>query len=82
MFRSVEYFAKGKYKVNMKISFNKIWTYLNNKGISEKRFQEMTGFDDDTMKKLESNDDMLRLDIIDRICKCLNCTLRDIVDTK
>ncbi len=66
----------------MKTSFNKLWTYLNSRRITKKEFKEITGFDDGTMQRLEHNDDMLRIDVIDRICRCLGCTLSDIMDTE
>lgn len=62
----------------MRISYNKLWKLLIDKGLNKTQLCEMTDISTNAMAKLGKNESV-QLDILIKICLVLNCKLDDIV---
>lgn len=65
----------------MAISYNKLWKLLIDKEMTKVKLREVTGMGPGTLAKLGKNQ-RVSLDVLERICKELNCNFGDIVDYK
>lgn len=63
----------------MRISYNKLWKMLIDKGI-KKRFEEKTGISSASLAKLGKGDNIFT-DILLRICEVMDCHIGDILET-
>lgn len=61
------------------ISFNPLWHTLIDKGIKKTQLCESAGISRATMAKMAKNE-KIALDVVDRICKDLNCKISDIME--
>ena len=63
----------------MPLSYNKLWKMLIDKNINKTQLHEITGLSTSTITKLV-NGDNVNTDVLERICKTLNCEIGDIVE--
>ena len=63
----------------MSISYNKLWKLLIDKGMMKKDLMAATNITASTMAKMGKNEPV-RLEILMRICKALNCNIGEIID--
>jgi len=63
----------------MSIRFYKLMDLLNRKNISKGELQSLTGISSATMAKVAANK-VVSLEVIDKICKALNCQPGDIME--
>jgi putative transcriptional regulator len=64
----------------MKISYNKLWKMLIDKGMKRKDLQEAAGISSASIAKLGKGDN-ITTDVLLKICVALNCRLEDIMET-
>ncbi|HGM1579772.1 TPA: helix-turn-helix domain-containing protein, partial [Clostridioides difficile] len=64
---------------NMSIKFFKLIDLLNRRGITKEELRLKIGASSTTIAKLSSNKNV-SLDVIDKICKALNCQPGDIME--
>ena len=67
---------KGK---NMAISYNGLWKLLIDNGMNKGELCKKTGLSSSTMAKMTKGESV-KLSVLERICKELNCNFADIVD--
>ena len=65
----------------MKISYNKLWKLIIDKGINKTQLREMTGITTNVLAKLGKNESV-QLEVLVKICEVLECNLNDIVEIK
>ena len=65
----------------MSLSYNKLWKLLIDKDITKIQLHELTGISTSTINKLV-NGENVNTDVLERICKVLNCQIADIVEIK
>ncbi len=63
----------------MALSYNKLWKLLIDKGLKKSDLNKLTGISDSTMAKLTKGENV-NTEILERICKALNCQVADIVE--
>ncbi len=64
---------------NMAVCYKKLWKMLIDKDMIKKDLRLQTGLSTSTMSKL-SKDENVSMDIIEKICKVLNCDVGDIME--
>lgn len=65
----------------MGLSYNKLWKLMIDKNINKTELHELTGLSTSTITKLV-NGENVNTEVLDRICKTLNCNIEDIVEVK
>ena len=63
----------------MPVSYNKLWKILIAEGMSKTDLIKASKITTNAMAKLGKNEDV-RVEVLVKICRALNCTLDDIVD--
>ena len=63
----------------MPFSYNKLWKLLIDKGINKTELHKLTGLSLSTINKL-TNGENVNTEVLERICKGLNCNVEDIVE--
>ena len=63
----------------MALSYNKLWKLLIDKGLKKIDLIKLTGISDSTMAKLTKGEN-INTEILERICKALNCQVADLVE--
>ena len=63
----------------MSLCYKKLWKLLIDKGMNKTDLRELTGLSQATIAKLTKGDNV-NTDVLDRICKVLNCNIEDIVE--
>ena len=63
----------------MRISYNKLWKLLIDKGMKKKDLRLATGITTTALAKLGKNEHV-STEILTKICKVLDCDLSDIVE--
>ena len=63
----------------MAVTYKKLWHLLLDKNMKKKNLQEAAQLTNYTMYKL-SKDEAVTTDTLAKICRCLNCTVNDIMD--
>ena len=63
----------------MKISYNRLWKLLIDKGMNREHLREQTGLSTATIAKLGRGDN-LNTEVLLRICEALKCDLTDIME--
>ena len=61
------------------IRFDKLWTYLEEKGVSTYVLREQCGIDSKTVRRLKANENM-ETKTLNKLCAFLNCRLEDIAE--
>lgn len=62
----------------MAYQYNKLWAALAQRNISKSQLRDALGLSSATLAKL-SNNKIVSLDILEKICKLLNCRIEDVV---
>ncbi len=63
----------------MKISYNKLWKLIIDKGINKTQLREQTGITTNILAKLGKNESV-QLEVLVKICDVLDCKIDDIVE--
>ena len=63
----------------MRISYNKLWKMLIDKGMNKHNLKELSGVSSASIAKLGKGDN-ITTDVLIKICESLDCTLEDIMD--
>lgn len=63
----------------MSITYNKLWKILVDCKIKKTQLRDMAKISNDTLSKLSKNQ-YVGMEVLDRICDCLNCDIKDIVE--
>ena len=63
----------------MRISYNKLWKMLIDKNMNKTDLRDITGLGQATIAKLVKGENVTT-DVLERICKALNCEIADIVE--
>lgn len=63
----------------MPVCYNKLWKIIIDKGMSKTDLIKASKITTNAMAKLGKNEDV-RVNVLVKICRTLNCTLDDIVD--
>lgn len=63
----------------MNVSYNKLFKMLIDKGMKKTVFAKTVGISANTLAKL-SNNELVSMGVIVRICRNFNCTVDDIMD--
>lgn len=64
---------------NMAISYNNLWKLLIDKNINKTTLRDMTNISNQTLSKLSKNQ-YVSLEVLERICKCMDCNIEDVVE--
>ena len=65
----------------MTVCYNKLWKLLIDNEMTKVQLREITGMGPGTLAKLSKNQ-RVSLDVLERICKELDCNFGDILDYK
>ena len=63
----------------MALCYNKLWKLLIDRGMNKTDLREMTGLSQSTIAKLV-NGENVNVEVLERICKALNCEVGDVVE--
>ena len=63
----------------MAITYNRLWKLLIDKGMSKVQLRDSVGMGPGTLAKLSKNQ-RVSLEVLEKICKELNCNFCDIID--
>ena len=63
----------------MAISYEKLWKKVKRKRMKKQDFQNALGMSSSTVAKL-TNNKPVTMEVLERICKELNCNIGDIVE--
>ncbi len=63
----------------MSFSYNKLWKLLIDKNMTKSDLRKAIGISSSTMAKMGKGENV-SLDVIDKICKLLNCKVEDILE--
>ena len=61
------------------ICFDKLWSIMEEKGISTYYLREKAGIDSKTIRRLKANENM-ETKTLDKLCAVLDCRLEDIAE--
>lgn len=76
---SMVYLSKGHGGIAMPFSYNKLWKLLIDKNMNKVALRDAIGITPSTLSKLSKNQ-KVSMDVLERVCKKLNCNVGDIVD--
>ena len=63
----------------MSANYKKLWKLLNNKDLKKKDLQSLAGISNYTISKLNRGENVT-VDILERVCEALDCSINDILD--
>ena len=63
----------------MAVNYNKLWKLLIDKGMNKTDLRVKTGMSTSTLAKM-SNNEVVSMDVVLRICEILECNVGDVVD--
>ena len=63
----------------MAVSYIKLWKLLLDKKMKKTDLLQVAGISTTTLARL-SKDEMVRMDVMTRLCKALDCNIGDIMD--
>lgn len=63
----------------MPFSYNKLWKLLIDKNMNKVALRDAIGITPSTLSKLSKNE-KVSMDVLERVCKELNCNVGDIVE--
>lgn len=64
----------------MRISYNKLWKMLIDKGMKKSDLKEIAGISSASIAKLGKGEN-ITTDVLIKICESMNCQLEDIMET-
>lgn len=65
---------------NMRISYNRLWKMLIDKGMNKQDLRKVSGISGASIAKLGKGEN-ITTDVLLKICEALNCHLEDIMET-
>jgi DNA-binding Xre family transcriptional regulator len=65
----------------MPFSYNKLWKLLIDKNMTKSELRKSVGMSSSTVAKMGKGENV-SLDVIDKICKLLDCKVEDIIEHK
>ena len=65
--------------MELSFSYNKLWKLLIDKNMTKSDLRKAIGISSSTMAKMGKGENV-SLDVIDKICKLLNCKIEDILE--
>ena len=65
--------------MNMAVSYNKLWKLLIDKEMNKVALRDAIGIAPTTLSRLSKNQNV-SMDVLEKICKELDCNIGDIVD--
>ena len=65
----------------MSLSYNKLWKLLIDRKLKKNDLHLITGLSQSTIAKLSKGENV-NTEVLERICKALNCEIGDIVEIK
>ena len=66
-------------RMNMSVSYNKLWKLLIDKKLTKTQLVEKAKISTNAMAHLGKNEDV-RVEVLVKICKALDCSIEDIMD--
>jgi DNA-binding helix-turn-helix protein len=63
----------------MKANYKRLWHILLDRDMKKKELAQIAGVSTYTINKLNKNENVT-VEVLDKICKALNCTLDDIME--
>lgn len=72
--------VKEQIKMNIRISYNKLWKLLIDKGWSKTKLREETGISSSSLAKLGKGENVTT-DVLLKICAVMDCGIEDIMET-
>jgi DNA-binding Xre family transcriptional regulator len=63
----------------MSFSYNRLWKLAIDKGINKTQLRDMSKITNQTLSRLSKNQNV-SMEVLDRICECLDCNIEDIVE--
>lgn len=63
----------------MALNYNRLWKLLIDKNMTKVALRDITGMGPGTLSKLSKNQ-RVSMEVLEKICKELNCNIGDIVD--
>ena len=63
----------------MEVSYKKLWKLLIDKDLKKKDLRQLAGISASSITKLGKNENV-NTEILERICKALNCDISDIME--
>lgn len=63
----------------MSFSYKPLWKLLIDRDMTKKQLMQSTGISKSTMDKM-ARGEQVSMDIIDRICSCLNCNVESVIE--
>ncbi len=67
--------------MSMPFSYKPLWKLLIDKEMNKKRLMELTGISKSTVDKMYRGENV-SLEVIDRICRQLDCDISDVVSNR
>ena len=64
----------------MRISYNKLWKMLIDKGMKKRDLREKSGISSASLAKLGKGEN-ITTDVLLRICEAMDCRIEDILET-
>ncbi len=61
------------------IVFDKLWTKMEEKGVSTYKLREECGIDSKTIRRLRANDN-IETKTLNKLCSVLDCKIEDIME--
>jgi putative transcriptional regulator len=71
--------VKGRFIIQA--NYKKLWHILLDRNMKKKELAELAGVSTYTINKLNKNDNVT-VEVLGKICKALNCTLDDIMESR
>lgn len=65
----------------MRISYNKLWKMLIDKGMKKSDLREKSGISSASLAKLGKGGKNITTDVLLRICEVMDCRIEDILET-
>ncbi len=65
----------------MALSYKPLWKLLIDKGLTKTDLHNLTGISQSTISKLSKGENV-NTDVLDKICKALECNISDIVEVQ
>ncbi len=72
--------VRERMKMNLKISYNKLWKRLIDIGWSKTKLREESGISSSSLAKLGKGENVTT-DVLLKICSVLDCGIEDIMET-
>ncbi|SFQ64139.1 DNA-binding transcriptional regulator, XRE family [Streptococcus equinus] len=63
----------------MPFSYNRLWKLTIDKGINKTQLRDLAGITNQTLSRLSKNQNV-SMEILDRICQCLECDVKDVIE--